>query len=149
MNWNQNKSMQLSKFCVYLFMVILVVVCVLAPQLFRALLEMRGESMAKLPFFLAAVYTTAVPAAAALWDLRKLLWNISCGNVFLVCNVAILRRLSWYCIIAGLIFFVSGFFYLPFFFLSIAAAFIGLILRVVKNVFSEAVALKDENDYTI
>lgn len=149
MNWNQNKSMQLSKICIYLFMVILAAVCVLAPRLFGTLLELRGESMAKLPLFLITVYTAAVPAAAALWDLRRLLGNISRGDVFLACNVALLRRLSWYCIAAGLIFFASGFFYLPFFLLSIAAAFVGLILRVVKNVFSEAVALKDENDYTI
>lgn len=149
MNWNKDKSIHLSKFCVYLFMVILVVVCVLAPQLFRGLLEIRGESMAKLPLFLATVYLTAIPAAAALWDLRSLLCNISCGDVFLQGNVTILRRLSWYCFAAGVIFFAAGFFYLPFFLLSIAAAFVGLILRVVKNVFSEAVALKDENDYTI
>ena len=29
------------------------------------------------------------------------------------------------------------------------AAFLGLILRVVKNVFSEAVRIKTENDFTI
>ena len=38
---------------------------------------------------------------------------------------------------------------MPFLIVSAAAAFVGLILRVVKNVFAEAVRLKDENDYTI
>jgi hypothetical protein len=33
--------------------------------------------------------------------------------------------------------------------LSIMAGFLGLILRVVKNVFEAAVELKAENDYTI
>ena len=40
-------------------------------------------------------------------------------------------------------------YYMPFLIVSAAAAFVGLILRVVKNVFAEAVRLKDENDYTI
>ncbi len=110
MNWNKDKSIHLSKFCVYLFMVILVVVCVLAPQLFRGLLEIWGESVEKLPLFPATVYLTAIPAAAALWDLRSLLCNISCGDVFLQGNVTILRRLSWYCFAAGVIFFAAGFF---------------------------------------
>ena len=32
---------------------------------------------------------------------------------------------------------------------SAAAAFMCLILRVIKNVFQEALALKEENDFTI
>ena len=32
---------------------------------------------------------------------------------------------------------------------SAAADFMGLILRVIKNVFQQAMALKEENDYTI
>ena len=32
---------------------------------------------------------------------------------------------------------------------ALAAAFFGIILRVVKNVFEQAVALQEENDYTI
>ena len=44
-----------------------------------------------------------------------------------------------------------GFTVALFYFLLVAAAaaFIGLILRVVKNVFQQAMALKEENDYTI
>ena len=44
---------------------------------------------------------------------------------------------------------LSALYYMPFLIVSAAAAFVGLILRVVKNVFAEAVRLKDENDYTI
>ena len=31
----------------------------------------------------------------------------------------------------------------------IAAAFFGLILRVIKNVFEQAIVIKEENDFTI
>lgn len=149
MKWDQDKSVKLSKFCVYFYMVLLVIICALAPWLFRWLIGVRNESMTKLPLFLITAYTAAVPAACALWDLRRMLLNISAGDVFIRQNVSILRRLSWYCIAAGAICFVSTFYYPPFLYISAAAAFIGLILRVVKNVFAQAVELKDENDYTI
>ena len=44
---------------------------------------------------------------------------------------------------------VSGFYYLPFFVVAACGAFMALIVRVIKNVFTEAIALKDENDFTI
>ena len=88
-------------------------------------------------------------AAAALYGLWRLLRNISEGEVFIPENVSILRLLSWCCIAAGLVCLFSALYYMPFLIVSAAAAFVGLILRVVKNVFAEAVRLKDENDYTI
>ena len=132
MNWNKDKSVKLSKFCVCLFMLILAGVCIGAPWL-----------------FLVSTYTAAVPAAAALYGLWRLLRNISEGEVFIPENVSILRLLSWCCIAAGLVCLFSALYYMPFLIVSAAAAFVGLILRVVKNVFAEAVRLKDENDYTI
>ena len=87
--------------------------------------------------------------AAALYGLWRLLRNISEGEVFIPENVSILRLLSWCCIAAGLVCLFSALYYMPFLIVSAAAAFVGLILRVVKNVFAEAVRLKDENDYTI
>lgn len=150
MNWNKDKSVKLSKFCVYLFMLILVGVCIGAPWLFRLLVNLRAQDLSgKFALFLLSTYTAAVPAAAALYGLWRLLRNISEGEVFIGENVAILRLLSWCCIAAGLVCLFSALYYMPFLIVSAAAAFVGLILRVVKNVFAEAVRLKDENDYTI
>ena len=44
---------------------------------------------------------------------------------------------------------LSGVQYLPFFCAAVAAAFMGLMLRVVKNVMENAVELKTENELTI
>ena len=66
-----------------------------------------------------------------------LLRNISEGEVFIPENVSILRLLSWCCIAAGLVRLFSALYYMPFLIVSAAAAFVGLILRVVKNVFAE------------
>lgn len=90
-----------------------------------------------------------MPAAITLWGLRRLLRNIGAGAVFIAENTSILRCISWCCIAAGLVYLASALYYMPFLVLSAAAAFVGLLLRVVKNAFAEAVCIKDENDYTI
>ena len=133
-----------------LFAALLAAVCLFAPELFRLLIRLRlWDQQVLLPLFLASTYTVAVPAAAALYGLWRLLKNISGGAVFVAENVAYLRLLSWCCIAAGLVCLASALYYMPFLLLSAAAAFVGLMLRVVKNAFAEAVNIKNENDYTI
>ena len=46
MNWNKDKSVKLSKFCVCLFMLILAGVCIGAPWLFRLLIRLRVQDLA-------------------------------------------------------------------------------------------------------
>ncbi|MBR2937453.1 MAG: DUF2975 domain-containing protein [Oscillospiraceae bacterium] len=43
----------------------------------------------------------------------------------------------------------AGILYIPYLFVSVAAGFVGLMLRVVKNVMENAVQLKEENELTI
>ena len=97
----------------------------------------------------AAFYCCAGPAAVLLLSLDRLLAGISLGEVFTAGNIALLRRCSWCCMIVAAIclLFTAALFY--FLLVAAAAAFIGLILRVIKNVFQQALALKEENDYTI
>lgn len=148
--WNKDKSIALSIFCVRLFVCIMIGVWISAPWLFSALIAWRGSYLVgALPYFLTTTYLASVPAVAAFWHLYGLLRDISSSVVFTAQNVARLRVLSWCCIAAGLICLASALYYLPFLLLAVAAAFIGLILRVVKNVFEQAVALKNENDFTI
>ena len=85
---------------------------------------------------------------ALLW-LHKLLSNINDSRVFVAENVTLLRRISWCCFLAAGITLVSSRFYLVFLLISVAAAFMGLILRVVKNVIQQAVILRTENELTI
>ena len=44
---------------------------------------------------------------------------------------------------------VASCFFLPYLFMTVAAGFVGLMLRVVKNVMENAVQLKEENELTI
>ena len=150
MKWNDDKSLLLTRVCVWLSAVALVLLCVSAPWLFSWFIQKRlilpPQSR---DYFLVTTYTVAVPAAIALYMMNRLLANIRKEEVFTEKNTRYLRGMSWCCLAAGLIYQVSSFYYLPFFALCAAAVFMALILRVIKNVFAQAEEIKKENDYTI
>ena len=95
------------------------------------------------------LYTALPPAFAADLCLYFMLRRIRAGEVFADSNVRSLRIISWCCYIECAVFFVFGFYFLISFAVSFACAFMGTVLRVVKNSFEEAVELKRENDFTI
>lgn len=150
MKWNDDKSLLLTRVCVWLSAVALVLLCVSAPWLFSWFIQ-KGLILPpqSRDYFLVTTYTVAVPAAIALYMMNRLLANIRKEEVFTEKNTRYLRGMSWCCLAAGLIFLVSSFYYLPFFALCAAAVFMALILRVIKNVFAQAEEIKKENDYTI
>ncbi len=106
--------------------------------------------------FVLFCYLVLTPVAAADILLIKLLGNVRRTEIFTPSAVAKLRGISWCCfaecliLLGGCIGF-NRIFVRPYAFLVIAfaAAFLGIVLRVVKNVIEEAVAIKSENDYTI
>lgn len=148
--WNSRRSILLSKICVVIFMGALLYVAIRAPRLVAWLMDMtRAVLVGKSWPFLATIYAGCIPAAALLVCLYMLLHRIAQGDVFVQKNVASLRIISWCCIVGAVICAVSAFYYFPWFIVAIAAAFVGLIVRVVKNVFDRAVALQIEADFTI
>lgn len=98
---------------------------------------------------LVCFYTSAVFAYIALMELSRLLIRIYRGTPFMKENVLALRIISWCCFLVAIIAFVGGFFYTPIFFVTIAAGFVGLMLRIVKNVMQTAVEMREEQDLTI
>ena len=149
MKWNQNQSVRLSQICIALFTVAFVLLCFFSPGLLRYFIGSRGEDPGKLPLFLITVYSTALPALLVLAALWQMLKRIRKGVVFVQENVAALRLISWCCMVAGAVYLLSSLYYATYFLLGLAGIFMGLILRVVKNIFAEAVEIKLENDYTI
>lgn len=145
--WNDKRSIALSKLCILLFMGLTVCLVVTAPWLVRWFL--RFSLSGTLAFFLSTIYTGCIPASILLYNLFRLLHRIEAGQVFVAENVDGLRRISWSCIMGAGICFVSGFYYFPWILVAVAAAFMGLVVRVIKNVVAQAVALQNEVDYTI
>lgn len=157
--WNKDKSVMLTQIIVKSCYVLLALAVVGLPFILKYypypfvnidLLEELGE------YIIAPFYCVVPLGYTALVCIDKLLGNIKNGVVFNKQNVKYLRLISWCCFGAAFVgllsFAIIWAVYMPFeTFLVLVAGeiFMGLILRVVKNCFEEAIALKEENELTI
>ena len=95
-------------------------------------------------------YAAFVPTLIALLSLDSLLRNIRKDSVFIHDNVRYLRIISWCCFMIAIIMLVGwSHIHVVLVFVAAAAAFFGILMRVVKNVIDAACELKAENDFTI
>ena len=78
-----------------------------------------------------------------------LLVRVNGGRVFTARSVDYIRGVSWCCFALGATFCAIGIYFNLAFVVALAAAFLGLCLRVVKNVIEEATTIKSENDLTV
>lgn len=150
--WNNDRSALLSLVIVRICYVLLAVCCVVAPWLVSYYDEIVNEANGMPSVFVPLLVTLycAVPAAVvALIHLDKLLGNVRRGEPFTESSVRCLRILSWCCFAEAVVFIYLGFLKQFAFLVVIGFAFFGLILRVVKNVFKQAVIIREENDFTI
>ncbi len=153
--WNKNNSVILSIIICFIISAVITVGLFLGPWAVETwFTTYRGwngsfQIYDAVTLFKFAFYPSAVFAYITLYSLIKLLFNIKNGQIFTDNNVKYLRRISWSCIAVCIITLISGVFYIPYLFVSVAAGFVGLMLRVVKNAFQCAVALREENDLTI
>lgn len=148
--WNGKKSISLSKLCVLAFSVLLAGTALSAPWLVHWFLDFsRADLAGKEAFFLTTIYSGSIPAAVLLFCLYRLLRRIELEQVFITANVEYLRRISWSCFAGAVICLASIPYYFPWAFVAVAAAFMGLIVRVIKNIIAQAVELKNESELTI
>lgn len=60
-----------------------------------------------------------------------------------------MRRTSWCCILVAVLCMISAVATPTLAVIAIMAGFVGLVVRIVKNVFQQAMSMKDELDFTI
>lgn len=150
MNWNNSKSILLSRIAIIVFAIILLLLDIfMNPFLdwYMGLRRMTSQGI-KTAMMITA-YVSSAFAWLILFDLMLLLRNLKKGQVFVEQNVTALRIVSLSFIAISIACFIGGFFYLPFFIVSGAAIFMSLIVQIVKNAFAEAVRMKTELDLTI
>ena len=147
-NWNNDKSIVLSQICTAVFALILLFIDVSAYWLVSSYTRLK-ELVGAQGMILTTVYLCSVPAWILLWKLWSLLGNIKRGEIFTAENVSALRTVSWCCAAAAIVCLVSALYFLPFFIVAVAAAFMCLIVRIVKNTFQQALLMKDELDLTV
>ena len=145
--YTSKTSAKLTRVITWIFAVLLLVLMVLADVLLHWFFGFEREQTIKI--ILVTFYACCPAAWCALYSIDRLLKNIIRETVFVQKTVSYLRILSWCCAFVALTCFVSGFLYVPFFIFSLGAAFMMLILRVLKNILAAATELKNENELTI
>lgn len=159
--WNRKHSVMLSIVVCFAVAAALTVALFIGPWAIRNwFIFIRGWSGAEpnlqqlLLVFKITFYPCAVFGYVTLYSLIRLLFHIRREDIFIHQNVTYLRRISWCCFAVALITLVVGVldfnsFTVPFIAVAAAAGFVGLMLRVVKNVMQAAVEIREENELTI
>lgn len=99
--------------------------------------------------FLGCLFGCSLPAYVLLYSMHILLKRVQNGSVFTPENVRLLGIVSLCCFLAALLCLVSSWRFPVLLVITVAAGFVGLIVRIVKNVFQQALRMKDELDYTV
>jgi len=157
--WTKSKSATLTLVCTRILIGITIAVAAVMPFAvsggFRGVSRTAGILFVGVPaetitaIFICA-YICFVFVIIALLSLDKLLRNIRKDIVFDRVNVKCLRIISWCCFaVAAASFCGWPSIHIVLIFVASAAAFFGLLMRVVKNVIDAACEIKDENDFTI
>lgn len=154
--WNRKRSVTLSIIVCFIFALLVTLGIFRGPwavkmwfTLYRGWDAYSTAMNNMLTLFCACYYPCAVFAYVALYSLIRMLFHIKQDRIFIKENVQYLRRISWCCFTVAFATGISGLQYIPFMCVAVAAAFMGLMLRVVKNVMENAVELKTENELTI
>jgi len=149
--WTRNRSVALSVWCTVGMIALMALTAVTLPfglkngfRIGNAVLY-EGHGTMFLPLY----YCFCVPALVALVGTYRILANIRRDVVFDASNVRLLRLISWACFAGGVVCFVGTSQSLAFLAVGLVCAFVGVIVRVIKNLIAAAVEIKAENDLTI
>ena len=149
MGLNKDKSILLSQICLIVFAVLLLLMDIFMFPVTRWYFGTRFPGDTVYTIIVTVLYICTVIGWIFLIFMWRLLANLRKEMVFVEENVKLMRIVSWLCVLVALVTAVGGVFYRAFLFVAIAAAFMALIVRIVKNVFQQAIAMKSELDLTI
>ena len=146
--YTDSKSAKLTLFVTYCFMVLLVILMVFGSYILE---WYYGPVMKESTFkIVMGTFYACCPAAwTALICIVSVLKNVIKEDVFTESTVKSLRIISWCCAYVTAVCAVSGFLYPVFFIFGLGAAFMTVIMRVLKYVMATATHIKQENELTI
>ena len=149
MNYTSLKSAKLTLAIDYVFCAVLGGLMFFAYPFFDWFFYFRNDAELLTVSVLVAFYICCIPAWTALVSIAKLMKNIMAEEVFTEKTVFLIRLLSWCCAAVSFVCLIAGVIYKPLWFVTLAAAFMMLILRVLKSVMAKATEMKNENELTI
>ena len=148
-DWLKSKSILFSKLGVLIFAGLLAALDIGGWRIVRWFGNLRHLPRQNSLGILIALYLCSVFGWILLWSMWKLLRNLGRGQVFTEENVRLLARVSWCCAAVAAVTLGAFRWYPPLIFITLSMAFLFLIVRVVRNCFIAAIALKEENALTI
>ena len=148
MKWTQKASLRLTTIINWVAVATVVFLMFFIPVMARWYDDVSMTPPIFLPLCI-CLYLSAGQGLVVLLTLGRLLHNLNRDRIFVTQNVTCLRIISWCCFGISLVFLGLAWFRSLGLLVAFAAAFFGLILRVLKNVFARAVTLQEEADYTI
>lgn len=141
------KSVKLTYIIINISILVLFLLAVTLPWAITWYVEVKHRN----PNLPTVVMLTCYPclpfAAVALFSLRKLLKNILNGLVFGDSNLSCCKKVSVCAAVGGFITFIAGFYYLPFFVVSIASFGCAIIVKAIKDVFAAELETRREELY--
>ena len=144
----KNISITASIVVTVLLLVLVIAAVFFLPGIMKVYSKMRGGI--EVGDLMTALYISSVPGIISVLSLLKLLFNIRKNEIFVKGNVTLLQILSYCCMFVGAEYIAICYRkYIAMIFVGFAALFIGIILRVIKNVFDKAIEIREENDFTI
>lgn len=148
MKWTKANSLNLSIILVEVtFLLLLATLFVIPPAVcwYDAI-----SGLEPVKYFMGTVlYISDFIAFFVIGALYRLLQNIKRKKVFISQNASYLRLISWGLMAIALVLLIFSFARRGSLLFAFVMAFLGLIIRVLKNVFEEAVSLQNEQDFTI
>ena len=153
---SRDLSVTLSRILTWVFMALLIFLAIVMVPLSDMLIDLPDnigarnevELWERILIYILAYFVLAVGFAADLF-LMGLLRCVGEETVFSEKSVERLRGVSWCCIGEAVVFALLGIWFQLAFGVAFGALFVGICLRVVKNVIEEATEIKMEHDFTV
>ncbi len=149
-------SINISLAVAAVFMIACIFAAFIMPPLVEMLINLpdnignRGDiTQSGRVFVLVLAYVMLGVLALADTFMIMLLLRVKKSLVFTNKSIALIRGISWCCFAICVVFALLGIYFQLSFILAFFAVFLGISLRVVKNVIEEAADIKSENDLTV
>ncbi len=143
------RSVTFTKLFIYFLTVAFIVLLVSAPFLATWYGDLSGKGSEGATVLTVIFYLCSPAAVVVILSSLKILKNLKEELFFNGQNVLLLSRMSYSCLGVVPACGAACFWFYGFMPITVAAFFMFLILRVVKNVFEYGWKLKEENDLTI
>ncbi len=143
------RSINLTKAYIIILTIGFVVMLFSAPFTAFWYTDLTGKSDTAAKVLIGVFYLCSPAAAVVIVSSLKLLKNMKNGEFFTIENTKHLRRMSWSCFYVTPICLVGFLWFYGFIPIAVSAAFMFLILRIIKNVFEYGCEIKEENDLMV